>query len=96
MKMIEKCYPAFEALILRDLMFNRSLKSGLVSFCMREVKGKHITHLLTMSYASNHWEALSQMSPLVLLLNLVQFSGHLAWSLSCSLFLTPFRESTSE
>ena len=34
-------YPAFEALILRDLMFNRSLKSGLVSFCIEEVKGKH-------------------------------------------------------
>ena len=55
-KWLEKLYPAFEALILSDLMFNRSLKSGLVSFCMGEVKGKHITHLLTMNYASNHWE----------------------------------------
>ena len=34
MEMIKKRYPAFEAMILRDLMFNRSLKSGLVSFCM--------------------------------------------------------------
>ena len=55
-KWLEKRYPAFEALIHSDSMFNQSLKSGLVSFCMGEVKGKHITHLLTMNYASNHWE----------------------------------------
>ena len=53
---LENCYPAFVALILSDLMFNQSLKSCLVSFYMEEVKGRRITHLLTMKYASNRWE----------------------------------------
>ena len=53
---LENCYPAFVALILSDLMFNQSLKSGLVSFYMEEVKGRRITHLLTRNYASNRWE----------------------------------------